>query len=82
MRMLARNKSWSFLQLLFLTVMKVSMVWKWMVELIRIGWEYILKEESKVGILFSKAIDLLLKKQIKEEDLEVYISFFKYAFLV
>ena len=28
MRMLARNKSWSFLQLLFLTVMKVSMVWR------------------------------------------------------
>ena len=82
MRMLARNKSWSFLQLLFLTVTKVSMAWRWMVELIRIGWEYILKEESKVGILFSKAIDLLLKKQIKEEDLEVYISFFKYAFLV
>lgn len=53
-----------------------------MVEVIHIGWEYILKEESKVGILFSKAIDLLLKKQIKEEDLEVYISFFKYAFLV
>ena len=41
-----------------------------------------MKEESKIGILFSKAIDLLLKKQIKEEDLEVYISFFKYAFLV
>ena len=41
-----------------------------------------MKEESKVGILFSKAINLLLEKQVKEEDLEVYISFFKYAFLV
>ena len=41
-----------------------------------------MKEESKVGILFSKAIDLLLEKQLKEEDLEVYISFFKYAFFV
>lgn len=41
-----------------------------------------MKEESKVGILFSKAINLLLEKQFKEEDLEVYISFFKYAFLV
>ena len=41
-----------------------------------------MKEDNKVGILFSKAIDLLLEKQLKEEDLEVYISFFKYAFFV
>ena len=50
--------------------------------LIYIGWEYISDEEDKIGILFSKAIDLLLKKQVKEEELEIYISFFKYAFLV
>lgn len=49
---------------------------------IDIGWEYISKEESKIGVLFTKAINLLLEKQIKEEELETYISFFKYAFLV
>ena len=35
--------------------------------LIDIGWEYISKEESKIGILFTKVINLLLEKQIKEE---------------
>ena len=81
-RMRARSKSCTFLLLLFLTVTKVSMVGKSNLFFIDIGWEYISKEESKIGVLFTKAINLLLEKQIKEEELETYISFFKYAFLV
>ena len=68
--------------LLFLTVTTASMVGKSNLFFIDIGWEYISKEESKIGVLFTKAINLLLEKQIKEEELETYISFFKYAFLV
>ena len=51
-------------------------------ELIRIGWELVAGDEPKINLLLSKAVDLLVNKELTVEEIPVYISFFKYAFRV
>lgn len=58
------------------------MVWNSCFELIGIGWEIVVDDEPKINVLFSKAVDLLVNKEITDEEVPVYISFFKYAFRV
>lgn len=58
------------------------MVWNIGFELIGVGWEIVYSDEAKINVLFSKAVDLLVNKELLVEEVPVYISFFKYAFLV
>ena len=58
------------------------MVWNSCFELIGIGWELVAGDEPKINLLFSKAVDLLVNKELTVEEIPVYISFFKYAFQV
>ena len=48
-------------------------------ELIGIGWELVAGDEPKINLLFSKAVDLLVNKELTVDEIPVYISFFKYA---
>ena len=47
-----------------------------------LGWGFVLNDEAKFGVFFSKVIDMLLNKEVTLEQFPVYIAFFKYAFRV
>ena len=58
------------------------MVNRFFISFIAIGWELLIHDEDKFGLLFTRVIDFVLNGELTMEEYPTVISFFKYAFRV